>query len=135
MLLQWFGKFKNKLQFIKQIRNKICFSYSTIINNKEDSILRATVSISYNLLNKYVVEGFISQYRTGEIKSALEHIKNDKNITTNYNSIYIMDRGYVSIELMLYCMMNNIKFLIRLDGTAYKNERSGITTNDESSPQ
>lgn len=105
--------------------------YGTIINNKEDSIPRATVSTSYDLLNKYVVEGFISQYRTGEVKSALEHIKNDKNITTNYNSIYIMDRGYVSIELMLYCIMNNIKFLIRLDGTAYKNERSGITTNDE----
>lgn len=42
-----------------------------------------------------------------------------------------MDRGYVSIELMLYCIMNNIKFLIRLDGTAYKNERESITTNDE----
>lgn len=105
--------------------------YGTIVNNKEDSIPRATVSTSYDLLNKYVVEGFISPYRTGEVKSALEHIKNDKNITENYNSIYIMDRGYVSIELMLECIMNNIKFLIRLDGTAYKNERETITTNDE----
>lgn len=105
--------------------------YGTVINNKEESIPRATVSTSYDLLNKYVIEGFISPYRTGEVKSALEHIKNDKNITTDYNSIYIMDRGYVSIELMLYCLKNDIKFLIRLDGTAYKNERAEITTNDE----
>lgn len=110
---------------------KIYGSVGTKVKNKDDTIARATVSTSYDVLNKYIIEGFISPYRTSENKSALQHIQHDQEITTDYNSIYIMDRGYISIELMLYCLKNNIKFLIRLDSTAYKKERKKITTRDE----
>ena len=103
----------------------------TKVKNKDDTIARATVSTSYDVLNKYIIEGFILPYRTSENKSSLEHIKHDQEITSNYNSIYIMDRGYISIELMLYCLKNNIKFLIRLDSTSYKKEREKIKTKDE----
>lgn len=110
---------------------KIYGSVGTKVKEKDDTIARATVSTSYDVLNKYIIEGFISPYRTSENKSALEHIQHDQEITKNYKSIYIMDRGYISIELMLYCLKNNIKFLIRLDSTAYKKERDKIKINDE----
>ena len=64
-------------------------------------------------------------------KSALEHLKHDQEITKDYKSIYIMDRGYISIEFMLSCIKNNSKFLIRLDSKAYEKERSKIGSNDE----
>lgn len=110
---------------------KIYGSVGTKVKEKDDTIARATVSTSYDVLNKYIIEGFISPYRTSENKSALEHIQHDQEITKDYKSIYIMDRGYISIELMLHCLKNNIKFLIRLDSTAYKKERNKIKTNDE----
>lgn len=42
-----------------------------------------------------------------------------------------MDRGYVCIETMVFCLLTNKKFIIRLDSRAYTKERSKITTNDE----
>ena len=102
---------------------KVYGSVGTKVKDKDDAIARATVSSSFDILNKCIIEGFILSYRASENKSALEHIKHDQEITTNYKSIYIMDRGYISIELMLYCLKNNHKFLIRLDSIAYKKER------------
>ena len=75
---------------------KIYGIVGTKVKNKDDTIARATVSTSYDVLNKYIIEGFISPYRTSENKSALEHLLHDKEITKDYKSIYIMDRGYIS---------------------------------------
>ncbi|MCI9280122.1 MAG: hypothetical protein HFJ02_04925 [Bacilli bacterium] len=46
---------------------------------------KVTVSTCYNVLNKYIMEGFISSYRTSENKSSLEHLKHDQEITKDYN--------------------------------------------------
>ncbi len=92
---------------------------------------KVTVSTCYNVLNKYIMEGFISSYRTSENKSSLEHLKHDQEITKDYKSIYIMDRGYISIEFMLSCIKNNSKFLIRLDSKAYEKERSKMGSKDK----
>lgn len=61
----------------------------------------------------------------------MKHLEHDQEITADYQSIYIMDRGYISIEFMLSCIKNNIKFLIRLDSKAYQKEREKIKTKDE----
>ena len=109
-------------------------AYGTVgtkVADKKNTIARATISVCYDVLNKYIIEGFISPYRTSENKSSLEHLKHDQEITKNYKSIYIMDRGYISIEFMLSCIKNNNKFLIRLDSKAYEKERSKIKAKDE----
>ncbi len=103
----------------------------TKVTDKDNTIARATVSTSYDVLNKYIIEGFILPYRTSENKSSLKHIEHDQEITSDYRTIYIMDRGYISIEFMLSCIKNNIKFLIRLDSKAYQKEREKIKTKDE----
>lgn len=110
---------------------KVYGTVGTKVADKENAIARATISVCYDVLNKYIIEGFISSYRTSENKSALEHLKHDQEITKDYNSIYIMDRGYISIEFMLSCIKNNSKFLIRLDSKAYEKERSKIESKDE----
>lgn len=108
--------------------------YGNVKTNSPDEykkLARASISASYDVLNKYIIEGFLLPFRTSEHKSALEHLKNDQKITKGYKSIYIMDRGYISLEAMIYCIKNNIKFLIRLDKTAYIQERKTIKENDE----
>lgn len=110
---------------------KVYGTVGTKVADKENAIARATISVCYDVLNKYIIEGFISSYRTSENKSALEHLKHDQEITKDYNPIYIMDRGYISIEFMLSCIKNNSKFLIRLDSKAYEKERSKIESKDE----
>lgn len=110
---------------------KVYGTVGTKVTDKANTIARATVSTCYDVLNKYIIEGFISSYRTSENKSSLEHLKNDQEITKDYKSIYIMDRGYISIEFMLSCIKNNSKFLIRLDSKAYEKERSKIGSKDE----
>lgn len=110
---------------------KVYGTVGTKVTDKENIIARATVSVCYDVLNKYIIEGFILSYRTSENKSSLEHLKHDQQITKDYKSIYIMDRGYISIEFMLSCIKNNSKFLIRLDSKAYAKERSKIGSKDE----
>ena len=110
---------------------KVYGTVGTKVTDKDNTIARATVSTCYDVLNKYIIEGFISSYRTSENKSALKHLEHDQEITSDYKSIYIMDRGYISIEFMLSCIKNNSKFLIRLDSKAYEKERSKIETKDE----
>lgn len=110
---------------------KVYGTVGTKVTDKANTIARATISACYDILNKYIIEGFISSYRTSENKSSLEHLKHDQEITENYKSIYIMDRGYISIEFMLSCIKNNSKFLIRLDSKAYEKERSKIGSKDE----
>jgi len=110
---------------------KVYGTVGTKVTDKDNTITRATVSTCYDALNKYIIEGFISSYRTSENKSALKHLEHDQETTSDYKSIYIMDRGYISIEFMLSCIKNNSKFLIRLDSKAYEKERSKIETKDE----
>ena len=105
---------------------KVYGTVGTKVTDKANTIERAIISACYDVLNRYIIEGFISSYRTNENKSSLEHLKHDQEITKNYKSIYIMDRGYISIEFMLSCIKNNSKFLIRLDSKAYEKERSKI---------
>ena len=49
----------------------------TKVTYKDNTIARATVSACYDILNKYIIEGFLLSYRTSENKSSLEHLKYD----------------------------------------------------------
>ena len=88
--------------------------------------------MSYDLLNHYMTDGILDRFRTGEIEMAMRHIERAEQITSPYNSIYIMDRNYVSISFMTYMNLQNIKFLCRLKANShYMEETIGMKTNDE----
>ena len=105
-------------------------TYGRIQGKIGESVPRATVSTVYDLLNNYIIDGAIEKYRTPEIEMAIKHIEKDQEITNGYESIYIMDRGYVSLEFMIYLIKNNIKFLSRLKSGYYAEEIEQMAVND-----
>ena len=96
-----------------------------------ESIPRTSVSMCYDVLNEYIIDVIPEKYRTNEIGMAKEHIKKDQEITKNYESIYIMDRNYVSLEFITFLQKSNIKFLSRLRVEYYKKETEKMKSNDE----
>ena len=53
-------------------------------------------------------------------------MQEDSEISNKYKSIYVMDRGYVCIEAMVFCLLTNKKFIIRLDSRAYTKDRKSV---------
>lgn len=106
-------------------------NYGYINGDSEKGIPRASASCVYDVLNRYITTSTINPYRTSEMEMSRVQMQEDCNLSNKYKSIYIMDRGYVCIETMVFCILTNKKFIIRLDSKAYTKERSQITTEDE----
>jgi len=102
-----------------------------VVKTKIESIPRATVSTCYDLLNQYILDVIPEKFRTSEIEMAKRHMLKDQEITKGYQSIYIMDRNYVSLEFMTYMIKNNIKFLSRLQSSYYEKETNKMNSIDE----
>lgn len=103
-----------------------------IAKNHNSGVARAGVSVSYDVLNHYIIDGIVDKFRTGEIDMAMRHIERAEDITKPYNSIYIMDRNYVSISFMTYMNKKDVKFLCRLKANShYMEQTSSMKTNDE----
>lgn len=106
-------------------------NYGYINGDSVKGIPRASASCVYDVLNKYITTSTINPYRTSEMEMSRVQMQEDSELSSKYKSIYVMDRGYVCIETMVFCLLTNKKFIIRLDSRAYTQERSKITTNDE----
>ena len=96
-----------------------------------ESIPRTSVSMCYDLLNQYIIDVIPEKYRASELEMAKKHMNKDQEITKTYNSIYVMDRNYVSLEFMIYMIKNNINFVSRLQSTYYKQEIKNMKSSDE----
>lgn len=96
-----------------------------------ESIPRTSVSMCYDVLNEYIIDVIAEKYRANEIYMAKRHMKKDQEITKGYNSIYIMDRNYVSLEFLTFLNKKEIKFLSRLNTSYYRKETSQMKTKDE----
>ncbi len=66
--------------------------------HKKEGIPKAKVSTCYDILNGFIVDVIVEKSLTSEIEMAKEHMEKEKEITDGYNTIYIMDRNYVSME-------------------------------------
>lgn len=106
-------------------------TYGRIKDKTGESIPRTSVSMCYDILNKYIIDVIPEKYRTSEISMAKRHVKKDKEITEDYESIYIMDRNYVSMESIIFFNKRNIKFLSRLKSTYYQKEVERMKSDDE----
>ena len=101
------------------------------IGGKEGSIPRATVSMCYDVLNGYILDVIPEKYRANEIYMAKMHMNKDQEITENYESIYIMDRNYVSIDFLAFLQKRGMNFLCRLNLGYYTKEIKNMKTKDE----
>lgn len=96
-----------------------------------ESIPRTSVSMCYDVLNGYIIDVIPEKYRSNEIYMAKRHMRKDQKITEKYDSIYIMDRNYVSFDFLAFLQKNDIKFLSRLNLGYYTKETESMKTKDE----
>lgn len=78
-------------------------------NQNKTTVVQARVSVLYDVLNKYVIDGILSPLEIGETNSAIKHLN-----YTQKNDLIIYDRGYPSFRLVHEHYEKDIDFLIRV---------------------
>lgn len=111
----------------KETRKK----YKSINSSDEDRIARIKLSNCYDVINRYVLDTEVAEYKHWELELANQHIKNTDYINKYFPMIYVMDRGYFSLSCFYHWIKEDIKFVVRLDRSKLKKEQSMMTSDDE----
>ena len=83
-----------------------------------------------DVLNGFILDGILGNYKEGELPLMQQNLSNIENIIVPEKSIFTFDRNYNAMELYARIIEMNSYFLVRLKDTSYKKERSKITSND-----
>lgn len=82
--------------------------YGLSKNQTNTGVVQARVSVLYDVLNKYVLDGILSPLSDGEVVSAIKHLEH-----TKLKDLVIYDRGYPSFRLIFEHFSNSVDFVIR----------------------
>jgi hypothetical protein len=82
--------------------------YGRTKNQSKTGVVQARVSVLYDVLNNYVIDGCLTPLSTGESKLAIEHLE-----FSGTGDLIIYDRGYPSFNLIYEHYKKGIDFLIR----------------------
>lgn len=82
--------------------------YGRTKNQTKTGVVQARVSVLYDVVNNFVIDGSLTSLSTGESKLALEHLE-----FSTTGDLIIYDRGYPSFNLMFEHLERDIDFLIR----------------------
>ena len=103
------------------------------INSKDDErVARIKLSNCYDVINGYVLDTEIAEYKHWEIDLIIKHIKSTSHITKYFPIIYVIDRGYFSLATMYHFINDGTKFIIRLNKNFLKLEQESMQSDDES---
>lgn len=105
--------------------------YQSINSTDDDRVARIKLSNSYDLLNEYVLDTEIEEYKHSELDLANKHIKNTEYIKEYNDLIYVMDRGYFSLSNFYHWIKDDVKFVVRLNRKYLKKEQSMMSSDDE----
>jgi len=83
--------------------------YGRTKNQSETGVVQARISVLYDVLNKFAIDGSLSPLSTGESVLALNHLAFAKS-----KDLIIYDRGYPSFNLIYEHFEKGIDFLIRV---------------------
>lgn len=76
------------------------------INSKDDErVARIKLSNCYDVINGYVLDTEIAEYKHWKIDLAIKHIESTNYITDYFPIIYVMDRGYFRLQLCIILLM------------------------------
>ena len=89
--------------------NELKDLYGEAKNNTNTTIVQGRLSVLYDVLNDYVIDGLLRPLSIGENKMALEHLTYTEN-----GDLVIYDRGYPSFELVYEHSKIGADFLIRV---------------------
>ncbi len=106
---------------------ELACEYGKTKNQSKTSVVQARVSVLYDVLNKYVIDGILSPLSVGEANSAIRHLE-----FTNPKDLVIYDRGYPSFRLIFEHYQRNIDFLIRVKKD-FNNKTIAFYSNGKSS--
>ena len=85
-----------------------------------------------DVLNGFVLDGMVADYKAAELPLIHQHLQNVENMLDPTKTIWIFDRGYTAMELYARIIEMNSYFIVRLRKDSYKEERKNI--NEEDSP-
>lgn len=105
--------------------------YKSINSSNDDRVARIKLSNCYDVINGYVLDTEIAEYKHWELDLAMKHIESTNYITKYFPIIYVMDRGYFSLAVMYHLINDGTKFIIRLNKSYLKPEQKSMKTNDE----
>lgn len=101
-------------------------------NENTRTIARARGSGIYDVENNIMIDAIIAKCTTSERTLAKQNLKNMLSIFgPNKKIITIFDRGYISIEMLLFLWSLPIKYLFRVPAGSYTEEISSMKSNDE----
>lgn len=78
-------------------------------NQYGDGLVQARISVLYDVLNNYALDGILSPRSIGEGKLAVKHLEKTKP-----NDLIIYDRGYPGFPLIHELTKHDINFVIRV---------------------
>ena len=111
---------------------KVFGTTSSVAGAKQ--LARAGASMMYDPLNKKIIDAVIGKYPANEREMFKEHITHAKEIVPLNNHarlLVVIDRGYFSMDILVYCLEENIDFVFRLPKHMFKAEFENIQNNDE----
>jgi len=108
--------------------NKEIFGYRKD-GNRQPAM--AKVSVIYDCINKMILDIQLETYKFSEIELVNRHLKITREILKDKKVIYIFDRGYPNIRLILDLIDHKEKFIFRLKSTDFKKEQKLMKSNDE----
>ncbi len=82
--------------------------YGKTKNQTKTGVVQARVSVLYDVINKFVIDGCLTSVSTGESKLALKHLE-----CSAKGDLIIYDRGYPSFNLIYEHYERGIDFLMR----------------------
>jgi len=89
--------------------NELESIYGKAKNQSETGVVQARISVLYDVLNRFAIDGVLSPLSTGENVLALNHLAFAKA-----NDLIIYDRGYPSFNLIYEHFEKGVDFLIRV---------------------
>lgn len=105
--------------------------YKSINSEDKERIARIKLSNCYDVINGYVLDTEIAEYKHWEMDLAKKNIKNTSYISEYFPIIYVMDRGYFSLATMYHFINEEVNFIIRLNKNFLKPEQMAMKSNDE----
>ncbi len=92
------------LPFTKELKQ----IYGITKNQTNNGLVQARISVLYDVLNNYVLDGILSNKSIGERALALQHL-----VKSKINDLIIYDRGYPSFDFIYEHYKRELAFLIR----------------------
>ncbi|AWX32893.1 IS4 family transposase [Methanosphaera sp. BMS] len=103
------------------------FGFKENYDKKVNVIFSGVVDV----LNNFIIDGLIGRRGVGEHTLIHRNLEKCRRLIIPEESIFIFDRGYTSIELMVRIIEMHSYFVIRLRKDTYIGERECMTSDDE----